>query len=407
MHIGNKLKTKHIQWQKHKMNVSIAAQTLSASVSSAITFLRSLQVPEFQDSKATSDFVLLINNICDILNSKSKFGKKYKAPITKQNYATVTTHLTEAIEILTSLQDLNGLKLVAGPRKTFIQGFVISARSILAISKDLLFRENSQYEFVLTFRFSQDPLEMFFSKVRGRLGWNNNPNALQFKYALRSLLLKNKIESPSTANCIETKDDCDDKSSSHDVSDKEEQQMSTMLLTSTTWRSDVIFYISGYIAFKLLKILKCPECASALHEPAPPNDTAGHCPSLLTCKSYGKLCTPSSSVVVVITLTDRLARQELCRWTSIDKKSITKITYNVVKETKASTFHDLYEHSMQCHVLDENMIDDHITSLIKLITKKYLHLFMYQFSKVYTERIIKENKASLRHQLTKQILFNE
>ena len=123
------------------MNVSIAAQTLSASVSSAITFLRSRQVPEFQDSKATSDFVLLVNNIFDILNSKS--------------YETVKKHLTEAIEILTSLKDLNGLKLIAGPRKTFIQGFVLSARSIIAISKDLLFRENSQYEFVLTYRFTR------------------------------------------------------------------------------------------------------------------------------------------------------------------------------------------------------------------------------------------------------------
>ena len=76
-----------------------------------------------------------------------------------------------------------------------------------------------------------------------------------------------------------------------------------------------------------------------------------------------------------------------------------------VRETKVSTFHDLSEHSKQCHVLDENMIDDHITSLVKLIAKTYLHLFMYQFSKVYTE-VSKENKASLWHQLTKQILFN-
>ena len=204
---------------------------------------------------------------------------------------------------------------------------------------------------------------MFFSKVRGRLGWNNNPNALQFKYALHTLHLKKKVESPPTANCIETKDDCDDKSSGHYVSVEEEQQISTMLLISTAWRSDVIFYVTGYIAFQLLKIVRCPKCGSALHEPAPPNDTAGHCPSLLTFKRYCKLCTPSPSVVVVITLTDRLARQELCRWTSIDKKSITKITYNIVKETKASKFHDLSGHSKQCHVLDENMIDNHITSL--------------------------------------------
>ena len=253
-----------------------------------------------------------------------------------------------------SLKDLNGLELIAGQRETFVQGFVILARSILAISKDQLFRENRQYEFVLTYRFSQNFLEMFFSKVRGRLEWNNNPNALEFKYALPSLLLKNKIEYSPTANCVETKDDCDDKSTSHDVSYQQEQKVSTMLLTSTTWRS-------GYMAFKFLKILGRPQCTSALHEAAPLNDTAGHCTSLLTCKRYGKLCIPSSSVVVVITLADRLARHELCRWTSIDKKTITKITYNVVKEPQLSTFHDLSEHSKQSHVLDENMIDDHIT----------------------------------------------
>ena len=36
---ANKLKCKHIMWTKHKMNVSMAAQTLSHSVASAIDFL--------------------------------------------------------------------------------------------------------------------------------------------------------------------------------------------------------------------------------------------------------------------------------------------------------------------------------------------------------------------------------
>ena len=37
--LANKLKRKHIIWTKHKMNVSLAAQTLSASVASSIDFL--------------------------------------------------------------------------------------------------------------------------------------------------------------------------------------------------------------------------------------------------------------------------------------------------------------------------------------------------------------------------------
>ena len=77
----------------------------------------------------------------------------------------------------------------------------------------------------------------------------------------------------------------------------------------------------------------------------------------------------------------------------------------MLQETKPNTFAELFEHSRQCHILDEYMRDDHITNLIRLIVKSYLDLFFYQFGKVYTERIIKENKASRRHQLTKQILF--
>ena len=31
--------------------------------------------------------------------------------------------------------------------------------------------------------------------------WNNNPNVLQFMYALRRLLIRNSIEPPNTGNC--------------------------------------------------------------------------------------------------------------------------------------------------------------------------------------------------------------
>ena len=281
LHIGNKLKTKHIQWQKHKMKVSIAAQTLSESVAAAITFLRENGNPNFKDSKATSDFILLMNNLFDILNSKSKFGMQFKAPVTTKNYEKISSYLTNGVQLLTSLTDLNGLKIVIGPRKTFIQGFAISIKSILAITKDLLQRSNSPYEFVLTYKFSQDPLEMFFSKIRGRLGWNNNPNALQFKYALRSLLLANKIDSPSTANCTPVENE-NDAVPDATVSDEQDKQVSNMLIASTTWRPDVLFNISGYISNKLSKKLRCTECAVALFQPTETTNQVPQASSLLT-----------------------------------------------------------------------------------------------------------------------------
>ena len=85
LHLGNKLKSKHVKWQNYKMKVSVAAQTFSHSVSAAITFLRDLKLKDFKDSKPTSDFILLINDLFDMLNSKSKFGKNNKRPISLDN----------------------------------------------------------------------------------------------------------------------------------------------------------------------------------------------------------------------------------------------------------------------------------------------------------------------------------
>ena len=64
----------------------------------------------------------------DILNSKSKFGKSYKGPITLQNLDELRHNLLDPISYLTELKDSNGVKLIDGPRKTFILGFAVSSK---------------------------------------------------------------------------------------------------------------------------------------------------------------------------------------------------------------------------------------------------------------------------------------
>lgn len=51
-----------------------------------------------------------------------------------------------------------------------------------------------------TYRLSQDHLELFFSCVRQRGGWNNTHSAAQFRYAYRSLLVNADIQAPATTN---------------------------------------------------------------------------------------------------------------------------------------------------------------------------------------------------------------
>lgn len=68
-------------------------------------------------------------------------------------------------------------------------------KSTLAIAKDLL--ANYSFKFIFTYKFSQDAIEIFFGFMRGKFGHNNNPNCLEFKNALKSILLHNFIKMSS------------------------------------------------------------------------------------------------------------------------------------------------------------------------------------------------------------------
>ena len=412
LHLGNKLKGHHVKWQNHKMKVNIAAQTLSNSVAAAIRFLETLKAPGFENSDPTSDFILRINTIFDILNSKNRFGKAAKTPITLKNIGAIDEYIKETELYLTKLQDLDGNVMYKGRRKTFIVGFLTTAKSVIAISHKLLSREDNRFEYVLTYRFSQDALEMFFSKIRGRYGWNNNPNVLEFKYALRAILLKNNIEAPATANCIGPLDNeiqypidflsiNENTHTSQDV----DPAVYHLLNTSPNWRYDALYYISGYIAKQMSGAMKCPECAVALYQSSSDCDHILQQKStLLAFKAYGKLFVPSSSVFRVVQTTDKLVREMLLDWKNFTKQSKEKVVLHVLQRMKNRVFLSLQDHSMQCHILEE-MIDDHITAMIKHISRRYIKIFLYQFGKVHTERIVKANRTSKRQKLTKTVIF--
>ena len=266
----------------------------------------------------------------DTLNSKSKFRRQYKSPLKLDNLAELEGYLNDTIAYLKKLKDTDGIKLIDGPWKTYIIGFAISSKSILALAKQLPWpeitnmqdlrmsqispimaarclmlingeikysqnkivyrllrasaelrqtcnghskvkthsstnivntlytRSCNKYEYLFTYRFSQDQVKMFFSKIRSRLGWNNNPNALQFKWALRALLQKKQIAAAETGNCTVIEDKLNEEIESLD------SRIIDYLNCSPIWRDDVLDYIGGYIVKKITTCIKCPECAIAL-----------------------------------------------------------------------------------------------------------------------------------------------
>ena len=68
--------------QKNKMNVKLAAETLSTSVADAIENLREdKKIPEFEGSEATCKFISIIDKLFDICNSQSSIESYSKATI--------------------------------------------------------------------------------------------------------------------------------------------------------------------------------------------------------------------------------------------------------------------------------------------------------------------------------------
>ena len=287
--IANKLTTVHTNWQKHKMRVKLAAQTLSSSVADALEFLKDdMMAEDFKNCGATVQFIRNIDRLFDLLNSRHPMMKGFKSPISKSNLSTVQNQVRKVCEYLLSLKASDSQLLAENRRKSFILGFVSAAKSIIAIAEDLLTRESNQLKYLLTYKFSQDHIELLFSCIRSRGGFNNNPNALQFKTALRQILLRNSIMASNKANVICFEDqahgsifslkaskrrtpisDILEQPSSEE--DAEDNDWILLLLFDgiefTSFLENILYYISGFIVRKIANKIDCEQCAEALAFP--------------------------------------------------------------------------------------------------------------------------------------------
>lgn len=173
INLGNKLTKTHIEYKNNKMNVRLAAETLSNSVAASIDFLNEKRkMTEFQNSEATTEYLRLFNNLFDTMNSKPNHtDAHFKRPFsetTKNEY-----------EIFYGLvrKYIKGLKLAKDGRKEFILstpsftpffGFYYNTYSFMGIYNDYI-EPNGHDEFY-TFDVSQDHVETFFGSIRSMGG---------------------------------------------------------------------------------------------------------------------------------------------------------------------------------------------------------------------------------------------
>ena len=86
-------------------------------------------------------------------------------------------------------------------RKTDFVGLLCDIASVRHLVQTLVMCDNPSLKYLLTYKLSQDHLELFFGAVRQRGGWNNNPTSGQFVAAYKRLLVRHQIVRVEHGNC--------------------------------------------------------------------------------------------------------------------------------------------------------------------------------------------------------------
>lgn len=147
-----------------------------------------------------------MDRMFDILNSHYCLAKGFKQPLNRGNIDYTEKILLETMAYLEKLRLGNNSLVSKSRRKTFIVGFKTSAVSFISLGRQL-FEKNEDVRFLLAYKLGQDHIEMLFSKLRSKGGYNNNPDVVQFRTALKSLMVKTEVSPSSTANCLELEND--------------------------------------------------------------------------------------------------------------------------------------------------------------------------------------------------------
>lgn len=181
--VTHKLTKKHIQWERNKMCVSLAAELLSRSIADSMDFCRHQNCSEFEGSEPTSTFVRMINDLFDIFNSnKTESTKQFKKPLSKKTANLVFSFLDQTSDYL-KLLTIRGKPILDTKKRTGFKGFLINIINIKSIYD--MYVEPGLIKSLPTFRLSQDPLESLFGRIRTLNGNNDNPNVTQFTSAFR------------------------------------------------------------------------------------------------------------------------------------------------------------------------------------------------------------------------------
>ena len=119
-----------------------------------------MQMEELQDSYGTVKFIHNIDMAFDMLNSRNLCDKGGKTPVTAKNLATWQNDAESLAKFI-----FCGRLLHNYPHKTPIWGSAINLHSMADICQHPLKCLVAPFGHILTYKFSQDHLELLFNKI--------------------------------------------------------------------------------------------------------------------------------------------------------------------------------------------------------------------------------------------------
>ena len=373
-------------------------------------------------------FIRTIDQLFDMFNSRNPLAKGYKSPLRLSSKDTWQDILLSSAQYLLSLKTTTPTPqlLSTSQRRTFIIGFVTCIKSTISMAIQMLSLSTNPFKYLLTYKFSQDHIELLFLCIRSRGGWNNNPNCLQLKYAIKKMLMRNAITASKNANCVDftgcnniiplfhtkkQKTDTNKDSEEVTTSEQRKKEMDRMFQRlnkeHSEFISNVLFYIAGYIVSKLIENLSCSKCKRALM-PLPTETTsddhdytatryheAGKAASFTTFVNNGGLQIPSTSVYRTVEFCEHVFRatvtgddgQHISNKANLKNKMIINVSHHFAIDSTVALFTDHEDGDNEAVVED-----DHRTQLTKFVADKYFTLRLYNYGKKYTREIVNDGK---------------
>ena len=228
----------------------------------------------FKDAKRTANYCNTFNDAVDMFNVRDcfKIHGEFGRVVNDENTMELKDRAQKIIDYIKSLKMENGKPITETRQKSGFIGFICVLTNIFELFSFL--KEKHGFKYLITYKLLQDHLENFFSCIRMKGGFNNNPNAHQFSVAYRRLIIHHELS--TSGNCIS--DDSIPILKVTGATLKASNSDFEMLETSTKQRfdfcnvtiptelvKDVVQYIGGCVIRKLHKKPLIGECSTCRH----------------------------------------------------------------------------------------------------------------------------------------------